>query len=132
MCRDPERVKTVTLQPLDRFPLDAAIIFSDILVIPQALGLEVQMKAGVGPHLPAPIIDPTHMTRLLPPEKIDVNQRLGYVFKAITLTRHAIAGRVPLIGFAGAPWTIMCYMVEGGTSLNQQSNRSLIVDCGCY
>ncbi len=114
MCRDPERVKTVTLQPIDRYPLDAAIIFSDILVIPQALGLEVQMKPGGGPSLPKPVIDPSHMARLTPSDKIDVNERLGYVFSAITLTRHALNGRVPLIGFAGAPWTIMCYVVEGG------------------
>lgn len=114
MCRNPHRVKTVTLQPIDRFGLDAAIIFSDILVIPQALGLEVIMKPGVGPMLPAPVVDPTHMQRLRPSGSVDVQKALGYVFQAITLTRHALAGRVPLIGFAGAPWTIMCYVVEGG------------------
>lgn len=99
---------------LQRFALDAAIIFSDILVIPQALGLEVLMKEGVGPVLPHPIKTPSEMVRLKKREEVDVPNSLGYVFEAINLCRHSLAGTVPLIGFCGAPWTLMCYMVEGG------------------
>ena len=84
------------------------------------------MKPGVGPHLPNPLIDPTHMKRMTPADQIDVRQKLGYVFEAITLTRRAIDGRVPLIGFAGAPWTIMCYMIEGGTDILIQYFRTAV------
>ena len=101
MCRTPEAACEVTLQPLERFPLDAAIIFSDILVVPQALGMEVIMKPGDGPTFPSPLVTPEDLTRLETP--VDVNDKLGYVFEAINLTRHRLKGRVPLIGFAGAP-----------------------------
>lgn len=109
----PELAATVTLQPIDRFPLDAAIIFSDILVVPQALGLEVQMVKGKGPHFPEPLTEPGEMTRLVDP---DIDDTLGHVFAALTETRHQLQGRVPLIGFCGAPWTLMAYMIEGGGS----------------
>ena len=99
---------------VQRFALDAAIIFSDILVIPQALGMEVLMKEGVGPVLPAPIRSPADMARLKSREQVDVPRDLGYVFEAINLARHSLAGTVPLIGFCGAPFTLFCYMVEGG------------------
>ncbi|KAK4303913.1 hypothetical protein Pmani_024119 [Petrolisthes manimaculis] len=111
MCRTPEVACQVTLQPLDRFPLDAAIIFSDILVVPQALGMEVQMKPGEGPVFPSPLSGPEDLDRLCNPK--DVCAKLQYVFDAITLTRHKLDGRAPLIGFCGAPWTIMAYMIEG-------------------
>eukprot|EP01006_Ploeotia_vitrea_P025221 TRINITY_DN58075_c1_g1_i1.p2 TRINITY_DN58075_c1_g1~~TRINITY_DN58075_c1_g1_i1.p2 ORF type:complete len:405 (-),score=214.75 TRINITY_DN58075_c1_g1_i1:69-1226(-) len=111
ICRTPALACRVTLQPLERFELDAAIIFSDILVVPQAMGLEVQMVKGKGPVLPAPVRAPEDMKRL--ETAPDIGKTLGYVFDAITLTRHALGGRVPLIGFTGAPWTLMCYMVEG-------------------
>jgi uroporphyrinogen decarboxylase len=90
--------------------VDAAIIFSDILVVPQAMGMEVQMIETKGPVLPDPIRGMAHLDRLIQPE---VEERLGYVFDALRLTRKALAGRVPLIGFAGSPWTLLCYMVQG-------------------
>ncbi|EGF83243.1 hypothetical protein BATDEDRAFT_84792 [Batrachochytrium dendrobatidis JAM81] len=116
ICRSPELACEVTLQPIDRYDglLDASIIFCDILVVPQALGLEVQMLPKQGPHFPAPLVDPTHMSRLV--EKVNVDRDLGYVYEAITLTRKKLDGRVPLFGFAGAPWTLMAYMIEGGGS----------------
>uniref|UniRef100_A0A3Q2Q2V0 Uroporphyrinogen decarboxylase n=1 Tax=Fundulus heteroclitus TaxID=8078 RepID=A0A3Q2Q2V0_FUNHE len=113
-CRSPEACCELTLQPLRRFPFDASIIFSDILVIPQAMGLDVQMLPGKGPTFTDPLKDPEDLQRLQP--NVDVHKELGYVFKAITLTRHKIEGKVPLIGFTGAPWTLMSYMIEGGGS----------------
>jgi uroporphyrinogen decarboxylase len=113
VCRTPELATEVTLQPLRRFPLDAAIIFSDILVVPQAMGLDVEMVRGKGPHFPAPLATPADLSRLRDP---DAAADLGYVFEALTLTRRQLDGRVPLLGFCGAPWTLMAYMVEGGGS----------------
>jgi len=112
ICQTPEQACEVTLMPLRRFDLDASIIFSDILVIPQALGLKVEMRPGVGPVLPDPLtID------LLPTLKSEgAVKRLEYVGQAINLTRHSIDGRVPLYGFTGSPWTLMGYMIEGGGS----------------
>lgn len=115
MCRTPELACEVTLQPIKRFPLlDAAIIFSDILVVPQALGMEVQMQAAKGPHFPNPLKTPSDVKKLT--KNVDVKKELGYVFEAITLTRHKLEGKVPLFGFAGGPWTLMAYMIEGGGS----------------
>jgi len=116
ICRTPELATKVTLQPIDRYEglLDASIIFSDILVIPQAMGLQVEMIPGKGPHFPDPLVVPADMSRLK--QDVDVNKDLKYVFEAITMTRHALRGRVPLIGFVGAPWTLMAYMIEGGGS----------------
>ncbi|XP_066548407.1 uroporphyrinogen decarboxylase [Amia ocellicauda] len=113
-CRSPEACCELTLQPLRRFPFDAAIIFSDILVVPQALGMDVQMVPGKGPTFPEPLKEPEDLLRLR--TTVDVSAELGYVFKAITLTRHKLEGKVPLIGFTGAPWTLMTYMIEGGGS----------------
>nr|XP_057923328.1 uroporphyrinogen decarboxylase [Doryrhamphus excisus] len=113
-CRSPEACCELTLQPLRRFPFDAAIIFSDILVVPQAMGMDVQMVPGKGPTFPQPLKDPEDLQRLS--TKVDVDKALGYVFQAITLTRHKMEGKVPLIGFTGAPWTLMSYMIEGGGS----------------
>lgn len=121
----PDLAATVTLQPVDRFPVDAAIIFSDILVVPQALGLEVQMVPGTGPHFPAPLEGPEALERLVVP---DVGEALGHVFDAITLTRQRLKGRVPLIGFAGAPWTLMAYMIEGGGSKAFKQARSWLYE----
>ncbi|KAI7820294.1 uroporphyrinogen decarboxylase [Gamsiella multidivaricata] len=117
ICRTPELATKVTLQPIDRYDglLDASIIFSDILVIPQAMGMTVEMVPGKGPHFPDPLVHPSEMPAKLK-EKVDVYQELQYVFDAITMTRHALDGRVPLIGFVGAPWTLMAYMIEGGGS----------------
>lgn len=113
-CQSPEACCELTLQPLRRFSFDAAIIFSDILVVPQAMGMDVQMVAGKGPTFPEPLKEPEDLQRLR--VKVDVGKELAYVFRAITLTRHKIEGKVPLIGFSGAPWTLMSYMIEGGGS----------------
>ncbi len=113
VVRTPALAAEVTLQPLERFPLDAAIIFSDILVVPQAMGLTVEMVKGQGPHFPDPLRAPGDLRRLRAP---DVEADLGYVFEALTTTRRLLDGRVPLIGFCGAPWTLMAYMIEGGGS----------------
>jgi uroporphyrinogen decarboxylase len=105
----------VTLQPLRRFDLDAAIIFSDILVVPQALGMTVEMVPGKGPSFPEPLVTPEDFKRLnMLPEDIKLKESLGYVLEAITLTRHSLQGAVPLIGFSGAPWTLFAYMIQGG------------------
>ncbi|CZT02991.1 probable uroporphyrinogen decarboxylase [Rhynchosporium graminicola] len=118
-CRSPEIASTLTLQPIDRFAglIDGAIIFSDILVIPQALGMTVEMVDKKGPHFPEPLKSPTdgQYEKVLAKE-VDVAAELDYVYKAITMTRHKLKGRVPLFGFCGAPWTLFCYMVEGGGS----------------
>ncbi|KAM6918835.1 uroporphyrinogen decarboxylase [Xenentodon cancila] len=113
-CRSPADCCELTLQPLRRYPFDAAIIFSDILVVPQAMGMDVQMLAGKGPTFTEPLKEPEDLQRLR--VKVDVKKELDYVFKAITLTRHKLEGKVPLIGFTGAPWTLMSYMIEGGGS----------------
>ncbi|KAK4220147.1 Uroporphyrinogen decarboxylase [Rhypophila decipiens] len=118
-CRDPEVASTLTLQPIERFAglIDAAIIFSDILVIPQAMGMTVEMVDKKGPHFPNPLKSPDDgQYAEVMNKKVDVAKELDYVYKAITLTRKKLQGRVPLIGFCGAPWTLLCYMVEGGGS----------------
>lgn len=113
------------MQPVERYAglLDAAIIFSDILVIPQAMGMVVEMVDKKGPHFPEPLKTPEdEQYGLVMERKVDVFEELGYVYDGITLTRKKLAGRVPLIGFCGAPWTLFCYMVEGGgTKLFAQS-----------
>jgi uroporphyrinogen decarboxylase len=118
-CRSPEIASTLTLQPIERFAglIDAAIIFSDILVIPQAMGMVVEMIDKKGPSFPEPLKSPDdgQYEKVLKKD-VDVKVELGYVYEAITLTRHKLKGRVPLIGFCGAPWTLLCYMVEGGGS----------------
>lgn len=109
----------MTIQPIDRYEglIDAAIIFSDILVIPQAMGMKVEMVDKKGPHFPEPLQSPTDgQYDKVMEKKVDVKAELDYVYKAITLTRLKLKGRVPLIGFCGAPWTLLCYMVEGGGS----------------
>lgn len=121
VVQTPELAAEVTLQPIRRFALDAAIIFSDILVIPQALGLEVQMVKGKGPHFPNPVKTPDALSRV--DAEPDIDATLGHVFDAITLTRHELDGRVPLIGFSGAPWTLMAYMIEGGGSKAYKNAR---------
>lgn len=126
LCQTPSKACEVTLQPIRRFQLDAAIIFSDILVIPQCLGMIVEMCPGKGPVLPSPITTPEKMTAQLTMNITDaqVRERLHYVFKAITLTRVLLQGTVPLIGFSGAPFTLMCYMTEGGGSKSYDTARS--------
>jgi uroporphyrinogen decarboxylase len=109
-CRRPELATEITIQPVEQVGVDAAIIFSDILVVPQAMGLEVEIIEGKGPFLPAPVKTADDLKRLRIP---DVNDSLHYVFDALSLTKKTLDGRVPLIGFAGAPWTLLCYMVQG-------------------
>lgn len=106
----PELACEITLQPVDQVGVDAAIIFSDILVIPQAMGVEVLMEEGRGPSLPKVIRTRKDIDELITDGAED---SLSYVMKALALTRKELNGRVPLIGFAGAPWTILCYMIEG-------------------
>jgi len=106
----PELATEITLQPVQQVGVDAAIIFSDILVIPQAMGVEVLMEEGKGPSLPNVIKSQKDIDALITD---NVEEALSYVTKALTLTKRELNGRVPLIGFAGAPWTILCYMVEG-------------------
>ena len=113
MVRTPELAVEVTLQPVNIIGVDAAIIFSDILVVPQAMGMRLSVEDGVGPRFHDPLRSPADFDRLrdVPPE-----EGLGYVLEALRLARRELANRVPLIGFAGAPWTLMSYMVEGGGS----------------
>jgi uroporphyrinogen decarboxylase len=118
-CRSPEIASEITLQPIRRFAglIDAAIIFSDILVIPQAMGMTVEMVDKRGPVFPDPLRSPEEAQyKEIMAREVDVSKELDYVYQAITMTRTKLDGEVPLIGFCGAPWTLFCYMVEGGGS----------------
>ncbi|KAJ9072718.1 Uroporphyrinogen decarboxylase in heme biosynthesis [Entomophthora muscae] len=119
VCRTPELACQVTLQPIDRYDgvLDAAIIFSDILVVCEAMGLPFEIKAGYGIHFEDHLTSPEDIEKKLLKD-VDVDKSLKYVFDAITLTRKSLAGRVPLIGFSGAPWTLASYMIEGKSGTN--------------
>ena len=114
-CRTPELVADITIMPIDQVGTDAAILFSDILVIPQAMGVEVEMKNDIGPWLPNPVRTLADVEKVEVP---DVEDRLNYVMEGIKQTLAGLDNRVPLIGFAGAPWTILCYMVQGQGSKN--------------
>ena len=109
-CRTPELASEITVQPIRRFGMDAAILFSDILVIPQAMNIEVQMKPNFGPYLPHPIRSQKDVDTVIIP---DVHESLGYVLDAIKMTKEKLEDEIPLIGFAGSPWTILCYCVQG-------------------
>ena len=109
-CQTPELASEITVQPIRRFGLDAAILFSDILVIPQAMEIEVQMKPNFGPYLPRPIRSQKDVDRVVVP---DVDIALAYVMQAIKATKEKLNDEIPLIGFAGSPWTILCYCVQG-------------------
>ncbi|MDE2304328.1 MAG: uroporphyrinogen decarboxylase [Gammaproteobacteria bacterium] len=113
MCTNPEYACEVTLQPLDRYALDAAILFSDILTIPHAMNLGLEFEAGEGPRFARPVRTAADIERLPLP---DPARELRYVVDAVSLIRRELRGRVPLIGFAGSPWTVATYMVEGGGS----------------
>lgn len=113
LCRNAELACEVTLQPLERFPLDAAILFSDILTVPDAMGLGLYFEAGEGPRFKHPVRDARAVRALAVP---DPEQELGYVCNAVRTIRRELNGRVPLIGFAGSPWTVATYMIEGGSS----------------
>jgi uroporphyrinogen decarboxylase len=113
LCKSPDMATEVTLQPLDRFPLDAAILFSDILTVPDAMGLGLYFSEGEGPKFKRPLNDEAAIRKLHVP---DIGKDLKYVTDAVTQIRKALDGRVPLIGFSGSPFTLSCYMVEGGSS----------------
>lgn len=119
----PELACEITIQPIDELEPDAAIIFSDILTVPQALGIDVQMIPGTGPVMGNPIQSEEDAFSILAE---DVAEKLHYVMDAITLTRKELNGRVPLIGFAGAPWTLFCYMVEGQGSKTFDKAKSFL------
>lgn len=109
-CRMPEIAAEITVQPIDIVKSDAAILFSDILVVPQAMNIEVLMKENVGPWVPNPIRSAKDVEQVIVP---NIEETLGYVMEAIKITKEMLNDEVPLIGFAGSPWTILCYAVEG-------------------
>ncbi|WP_455198036.1 uroporphyrinogen decarboxylase [Kaarinaea lacus] len=111
LCQNPELACEVTIQPLDRYPLDAAILFSDILTIPDAMGLGLGFTTGEGPRFERPVATEADVSKLPIP---DPEGELKYVMDAVRTIRKELDGRVPLIGFSGSPWTLACYMVEGG------------------
>lgn len=112
LCDNPLLSAEVTLQPLERFPMDAGIIFSDILVVPKVMGMDVVMEEKRGPVFPQPLLEPSDLEKLFIPDA----EALGDVFDALFLFRQAVNGTTSTIGFAGAPWTLMSYMIEGGGS----------------
>ena len=125
LCKTPELACEVTLQPLRRFELDAAILFSDILTIPDAMGLGLTLNEGIGPRFSRPLRSSTDVERL--PE-VDVITDLAYVTDAVKMIRHELHGAVPLIGFSGSPWTLATYMVEGGGSKDFRRIKSMMHD----
>lgn len=125
LCSTPELACEVTLQPLRRYDLDAAIIFSDILTIPDAMGLGLHFVTGEGPKFSSTIKTAADIKNLAVP---DMEDSLGYVMDAIRLTRREIDGKVPLIGFSGSPWTLACYMIEGGSSKDFAKIKGMMFD----
>lgn len=123
LCRNPDLCTEVTLQPLARFDLDAAIVFSDILTIPDAMGLGLRFVEGEGPRFEHPLRDETQIRKLAVP---DPERELRYVLDAVKQVRHALANKVPLIGFSGSPFTLACYMVEGGASDDFRTLKTLL------
>ncbi|RCX32940.1 uroporphyrinogen decarboxylase [Thioalbus denitrificans] len=125
LCQTPELACEVTLQPLERFPLDAAILFSDILTVPDAMGLGLSFEEGEGPVFENPVRKERDVDRLHVP---DPEGELRYVMDAVRLIRRELDGRVPLIGFSGSPWTLATYVVEGGTSKNFARVKGMLFD----
>ncbi|MEA9982120.1 uroporphyrinogen decarboxylase [Herbaspirillum sp. RTI4] len=122
LAKNSDYATEVTLQPLDRYPLDAAILFSDILTVPDAMGLELYFVDGEGPKFAKPLRDEDAVRALRAPDL----EQLRYVFDAVTQIRMTLDGRVPLIGFSGSPWTLACYMVEGGGSDDFRTVKSML------
>jgi uroporphyrinogen decarboxylase len=122
LATSPQYATEVTLQPLDRYALDAAILFSDILTVPDAMGLGLSFAEGEGPRFAHPLRDEAAVARLAVPDM----DKLRYVFEAVASIRKALAGRVPLIGFSGSPWTLACYMVEGSGSDDYRLVKTLM------
>ncbi len=125
LCMNPELACEVTMQPLDRYKFDAAILFSDILTIPHAMGLGLHFVEGEGPKFHHPLRRPEDIHALQVP---DPEQDLGYVCDAVRLIHKTLDGRVPLIGFSGSPWTLACYMVEGGSSRDFRKVKGLMYE----
>jgi uroporphyrinogen decarboxylase len=125
MCRTPEIAAEVTIQPVDLIGVDAAIIFSDILVVPAAMGLPFEMEESRGPRFPKPVRSRSDVEALRVP---DPQRELRYVMNALELTKSTLGGRVPLIGFAGAPWTLATYMIEGGGSKTYRHVNAMMLD----
>ncbi|MFC1557121.1 uroporphyrinogen decarboxylase [candidate division KSB1 bacterium] len=125
LCKTPELAAEVTIQPVDILDVDAAIIFSDILVIPHAMGMDLQMESGAGPVFTDPIRTESDAAKL---KQIDPAIELKYVMNAVSLTKNELNRRVPLIGFSGSPWTLLCYMVEGRGTKHFSIIKSLIYD----
>jgi uroporphyrinogen decarboxylase len=125
LAKNPDLATEVTLQPLARFPLDAAIVFSDILTIPDAMGLGLSFGEGEGPRLERPLREEREIRKLLVP---DPREHLGYVLETVRQVRAALNGEVPLIGFCGSPYTLACYMVEGGASADFRTVKSMLYD----
>ncbi len=123
LCKNPDMATEVTLQPLERFPLDAAILFSDILTVPDAMGLGLYFSEGEGPKFERPLRDEAAIKELRVP---DIGKDLKYVTDAVSQIRKSLNGSVPLIGFSGSPWTLSCYMVEGGGSDDYAKVKTLM------
>lgn len=125
LCQSPELACEVTLQPLERYPLDAAILFSDILTIPDAMGLGLYFTEGEGPAFERPVRTAADVDAIGVP---DPEQELRYVMDAVRTIRRELAGRVPLIGFSGSPWTLATYMIEGGSTKNFARSKGMLFD----
>jgi uroporphyrinogen decarboxylase len=125
LCTNPELACEVTMQPLRRYPLDAAILFSDILTVPDAMGLGLYFEAGEGPRFERPVRSEADIRKL---RVVDPDAELRYVLDAVARIRSELEGRVPLIGFSGSPWTVATYMVEGGSSKSFARIKTLAYD----
>ena len=125
LCKTPDLACEVTMQPIDRFGLDAAILFSDILTIPDAMGLELVLEEGIGPVFNKPVRSEADIKQLSVP---DAEDELGYVMDAVRVIRKELDGRVPLIGFTGSPWTLASYMVEGSGSKDFRRIKGLMFE----
>ncbi|WP_130470495.1 uroporphyrinogen decarboxylase [Candidatus Magnetaquicoccus inordinatus] len=125
LCKNPDLATEVTLQPVYRFDMDAAILFSDILVVPEAMGMSLSFGSGEGPVLEPVLRNAADLQRLTP---VQPEEQLGYVLQTVTQIRQALAGRVPLIGFSGSPWTLATYMVEGGSSKTFRYIKGMLFD----
>jgi uroporphyrinogen decarboxylase len=123
LCKNTELATEVTLQPLRRYPADAAILFSDILTIPDAMGLGLYFETGEGPRFRKVVRTEADVAAL---PVVNTQKDLSYVTDAVTSIRHALAGDVPLIGFSGSPWTLATYMVEGGSSKDFRNLKSMM------
>src|ERR1043166_6741458 len=125
MVTEPALAAEATLLPVTLIGVDAAIVFSDILVVPRAMGMELSVEDGVGPRFPSPLRAPSDVERL---RNVTPEEELGFVLDAIRIARRELAGRAPLIGFAGAPWTLACYMIEGHGAARPDRAKRLLAE----